>query len=113
MSAYVPDRGDLVWLDFSPQAGHEQAGHRPGLVLSPAFYNGVAGLAIVCPITSKAKGYPFEVPLPRTSPVRGVVLADQATCVDWHSRNIRRVGAATSDVLREAQKNVGKLIGLR
>jgi len=113
VSAYVPDRGDLVWLDFSPQAGHEQAGHRPALVLSPASYNGIVGLAIVCPITSVAKGYPFEVPLPRPSPVRGVVLADQATCVDWHSRGIRRVGLAPPEVVREAQRNVGTLVGLK
>ncbi|HEV2125939.1 MAG TPA: endoribonuclease MazF, partial [Chloroflexota bacterium] len=83
--AYVPERGDLVWLSFTPQAGHEQAGRRPALVISPAVYNGKVGLAIFCPITSQVKGYPFEVPLGGGS-IGGVVLADQVKGLDWRAR---------------------------
>lgn len=75
--AYVPDRGDVVWLDFTPQAGHEQGGRRPAVVLSPVAYNKKVGLALLCPITSQVKGYPFEVLIPSGSPVTGVILADQ------------------------------------
>ena len=83
---YVPERGDVVWLQFNPQAGHEQAGKRPALVISPKAYNGKAGLALMCPVTSKAKGYPFEVPLPADLKVSGVVLADQIKSLDWRVR---------------------------
>ena len=74
---YIPDRGDVVWLEFAPQAGHEQAGKRPALVISPAAYNGRVGLALLCPITSQKKGYPFEVALPAGMKLQGVILADQ------------------------------------
>ena len=83
---YVPARGDIVWLAFSPQAGHEQAGRRPALVLSPQSYNEKTSLALCCPITSRVKGYPFEVTLPSSSPVTGVVLADQVKNLDWRAR---------------------------
>ena len=83
---YVPGRGDIVWLAFSPQAGHEQAGRRPALVLSPQSYNEKTSLALCCPITSRVKGYPFEVSLPSGSPVSGVVLADQVKSLDWRAR---------------------------
>lgn len=86
---YTPDRGDIVWLNFSPHAGHEQAGRRPALVLSPVEYNAKTGLALMCPITSRSKGYPFEVSLPSTYPVTGVVLADQIRNLDWRVRNAR------------------------
>jgi mRNA interferase MazF len=109
---YVPDAGDFIWINFSPQSGHEQAGHRPALVCTPASYNGLVGLAIVCPITSKAKGYPFEVVLPRESKVRGVVLADQATCVDWRSREASRIGTTTALVMKDVQKSLSKLLRL-
>lgn len=99
--AVVPDRGDLVWLEFSPQAGHEQAGRRPGLVLSPRSYNAAAGLALFCPITSQVKGYPFEVPLPADSPVHGVVLADQIKSLDWRVRKARRIARAPQTVVAE------------
>src|SRR5688500_2363140 len=89
--AAVPDRGDVVWLDFTPQAGHEQARRRPGVVLSPAAYNGKVGLALVCPITTQAKGYPFEVPIPAEGPVTGVILADQVKSVDWRARRAKIV----------------------
>ena len=83
---YVPERGDAVFITLDPQAGHEQAGRRPALVLSPAAYNGRVGLALLCPITSQVKGYPFEVPIPAGSPVRGVVGADQVKSLDWRAR---------------------------
>ena len=83
---YVPRRGDIVWLSFSPQAGHEQAGRRPALVLSPSAYNSKVGLALCCPITSRVKNYPFEVPVPKDLAVAGVVLADQLKSLDWRAR---------------------------
>lgn len=108
--AFVPDRGDLVWLDFSPQAGHEQAGHRPGLVLSPRSFNATAGLALVCPVTSRVKGYPFEVPLPARCAVQGVVLADQVKSLDWRKRNARRIGQAPAEVVADALAKVRPLL---
>jgi mRNA interferase MazF len=83
---YVPARGDAVWITFNPQAGHERAGRRPALVLSPSSYNGKVGLAILCPITSQVKGYPFEVTIPSGSKLGGLVLADQAKSLDWRIR---------------------------
>lgn len=82
--SYVPDAGDFVWLTFDPQAGREQAGRRPALVLSPRAYNETAGLAVVCPITNQVKGYPFEVPVPSGQGPTGVILADHVKSVDWH-----------------------------
>lgn len=86
VTEYVPDRGDVVWLNFDPQEGHEQAGHRPALVISPAAYNGRVGLALVCPITSRVKGYPYEVTIPDDLKTGGVVLSDQLRSVDWRAR---------------------------
>ncbi len=83
---YIPERDDVVWLDFDPQVGHEQAGRRPALVLSPKAYNARTGLFLVCPITSRVKGYPFEMPIPAGSNVSGVVLSHQIQCADWHGR---------------------------
>src|SRR5947209_346617 len=83
---YIPDRGDCVWITFSPQAGHEQAGHRPGLVLSPISYNKQSGMAILCPLTNQIKGYSFEVVLPAGLPVTGAVLSDQVKNLDWQVR---------------------------
>ena len=103
-NSYCPKRGDVVWISFSPQMGHEQAGHRPALTLSSESYNRKAGLALVCPITTKAKGYPFEVPLPPGLKTSGVVLSDQARSFDWQARNAQfscKVPATTLDeVLR-------------
>ena len=96
---YVPGRGDLVWLNFTPQAGHEQAGHRPALVLSPTPYNDKTGLMLCCPITSQVKGYPFEVVLNPDAPVRGSVLSDQLRSVDWRARKAKRAGVAGDDVV--------------
>ena len=95
VTRYVPERGDVVWLNFTPQAGHEQAGHRPALVLSPAAYNGKTGLMLCCPITSQVKGYPFEVQLSPDAGVRGVVLSDQVKSLDWRARQARRKGAVS------------------
>ena len=86
--AYVPDKGDVVWITFNPQAGHEQAGHRPALVLSPKAYNGKVGLAILCPITSQVKGYPFEVLIPEGLEVSGAILSDQVKSLDWRARKV-------------------------
>ncbi len=109
MASYVPSRGDLVWLQFSPQAGHEQAGHRPALVISPSSYNRRVGLALCCPITSHVKGYPFEVLLPAGLGVEGAVLSDQLKSLDWRVRKARRIASAPADVLEET---VGKILAL-
>jgi mRNA interferase MazF len=96
--AYIPERGDVVWLTFNPQAGHEQAGRRPALVLSPAAYNGKVGLALLCPITSQIKGYPFEVLIPPDLKIGGVILSDQVKSLDWKAREAKlicRLPAAT------------------
>lgn len=106
---YVPRRGDLVWLNFSPQAGHEQRGHRPALVLSPRRYNERAGLALLCPITSRVRGYPFEVALPDTLETEGVVLADQVRSLDWRKRRAQRIEPVPSAVVGEV---VGKVQAL-
>ena len=109
MAAYVPSRGDLIWLQFNPQAGHEQAGHRQALVISPSSYNRRVGLAVCCPITSQVKGYPFEVLLPEGLGVEGAILSDQMKCLDWRVRKASRISSVPSDVLEEA---VGKLLAL-
>lgn len=88
---YIPDRGDIVWLDFNPQAGHEQAGKRPAIVISPKSYNSKVGLALFQPITSKQKGYPFEVILPNNLPISGVILSDQIKSRDWKIRKIKYI----------------------
>lgn len=85
---YIPQRGDVVWITLNHQAGHEQAGRRPAMVLSPSSYNGKVGLALFRPITRRAKGYPFEVPLPAGSEIEGVILADQVKSLDWRARNV-------------------------
>lgn len=105
-----PDRGHLVWISLDPQAGHEQAGRRPALVLSPASYNGAVGLALFCPVTGQAKGYPFEVPLPAGVAVSGVVLADHVKCLDWRSRRAEYAGDAPEAVVAEVVRRLGLLI---
>ena len=94
----APGRGDLIWLEFSPQAGHEQSGRRPALVVSPKSYNAAVGLMLCCPITSKSKGFPFEVPLPGGAAINGVVLADQIKSMDWRARKTRHAGTVPSSV---------------
>jgi len=97
---YVPDKGDLIWLDFNPQAGHEQSDKRPALVISPKEYNKITGLCILFPITSKIKGYPFEVPLTLTE-VEGVVLSDQIKNLDWKIRNARFIVKVNPSIVQE------------
>lgn len=106
---YVPARGEIAWLSFTPQSGNEQAGHRPALVLSPETYNEKTGLALFCPITSAVKGYPFEVALPSTGAVTGVVLADQIKSLDWRARRARFACQASAQVVSEV---LGKLDAL-
>lgn len=108
----VPDRGHIIWIDFTPQAGHEQAGHRPALVISPAAYNERAGLAIMCPITSRRKGYPFEVPLPDGLGVSGVILADQVKSLDWRARRAEIVERAPDAVMAEVLAKLQTLVGV-
>ena len=99
--AWVPDRGDVVWLEFDPQAGREQAGRRPAVVLSPASYNAPTSRALCVPITTKAKGYPFEVALPSGFPIQGVAFADQVKCLDWRARHARPVAVLPAGVLAQ------------
>jgi mRNA interferase MazF len=110
--AYVPDAGDLVWLTFDPQAGHEQRGRRPALILSPRLYNGRTGLAVACPVTSHAKGYPFEVPLPPGGKITGVVLADHVKNLDWRARRAVFDARASDDVLTDVRERLRAVIGL-
>ncbi len=110
MPPYVPDKGDVVWLQFDPQAGHEQAGHRPALVLSPARYNGARGMLICCPMTSRIKGYVFEVVVSETPPT--AILADQVKSLDWRARGATRKGAVSPEVLAEVQAKIKALLGL-
>ncbi|WP_133365570.1 endoribonuclease MazF [Qipengyuania sediminis] len=107
---YVPDTGDVVWLHFDPQAGHEQAGHRPALVLSPARYNGVRGMMLCCPMTSRIKGYPFEVVDGDDPP--SVVLADQVKSLDWRAGRAERKGRVSPATLAEVRAKVRALLEL-
>lgn len=107
----VPDRGDVVWLDFTPQAGNEQAGRRPALVLSPASYNRKSGLMLCCPVTNQAKGYPFEVPIaPASGAGTGVALSDQIRCLDWKSRNAVKFASATAQCTHGVSTKVKLLL---
>lgn len=108
-SGYIPDRGDVVWLQFSPQSGHEQAGHRPAVVISPREYNRRVGLALFCPITSKRKGYPFEVPI-EVRGAAGVILSDQIKSLDWRARKARLIGRVPDDAMREARGKLQTLV---
>jgi mRNA interferase MazF len=109
-SRFVPDRGDVIWLQLNPQAGSEQAGHRPALVISPKAYNRKVGLALVCPITSRVKGYPFEVELPQGLKAKGAVLCDQIKCLDWKARNATRLESVPGDVMVEATARILALV---
>jgi mRNA interferase MazF len=106
---YVPERGDLIWIHFNPQAGHEQAGRRPALVLSPAAYNDRVGLALLCPVTSAVKGYPFEVLLPKGA-ISGAVLADQVKSLDWRARGAERAARLSPELVAEVLDKLGTLL---
>lgn len=109
-SPYCPRRGDVVWLTFTLQAGHEQAGRRPALVLSPESYNRKTGLALLCPITSQVKGYPFEVAIPAGLDVSGVVLSDQVKSLDWKARDFRFSCEAPQAVLHDVVAKLDTLL---
>ena len=108
---YVPDRGDIVMLSFSPQTGHEQAGRRPAVVISPSAYNAKVGLAICCPVTSHVKGYPFEVVIPSGLPINGAILSDQVRSLDWHARKAKFVCKLPSKTMKEVIEKLGVLVG--
>ena len=110
-SAFVPDAGDFVWLTFDPQAGREQAGRRPALVLSPKLYNAKSGLALACPITSQVTGYPFEVAVPAGHGIAGVILADHVKSVDWKARRAERLGRCPDEALEEVRAKLAPLVG--
>ena len=112
MRAYVPDAGDVVWLTFDPQAGHEQRARRPALIVSPRAYNAKARMAVACPITSHVKGYPFEVPLANTGTITGVILADHVKNLDWQARKVAFQAKAPADVLSEVRERLRALLGL-
>jgi mRNA interferase MazF len=110
-TAYAPEAGDVVWLTFDPQAGREQAGRRPALILSSRVYNAKAGLALVCPITNQAKGYPFEVAVPAGQGATGVILADHLKSIDWKARRAAKIGRCTTEVVDEVRARLAPLLG--
>lgn len=107
---YVPDRGEAVWLSFDPQTGHEQAGRRPALVLSPASYNGKVGLGLFCPISKQAKGYAWEVPVPKGHKVSGAVLSDQIKSFDWNARKADFICRLPAEVVTEVLEKLAPLL---
>ena len=108
---YCPDAGDLVWIDLNPTLGHEQNGRRPALVLTAKPYNAVAGLCVVCPVTSTMRGYPFEMALPEGAALSGVVLADQPRSVSWQKRYVRYAGRAPAALLDDVRERLHALLG--
>ena len=107
---YVPQCGDVVRITLNPQAGHEQAGRRPAVVLSPQKYNGKTGMAILCPITNQIKGYPFEVLLPEGLPVAGAILSDQVKSLDWHARNAELICTLPEETISEVLQKLVTLL---
>ena len=110
MSRYVPQQGHLVWLDFTPHSGHEQAGKRPAFVVSPEIYNKKVGLALFCPVTSKQKGYPFEVAIPRGYKIAGVILSDQLKSMDWKARRAAFICKLPNPSLQEVLAKLSTLV---
>jgi len=108
---YIPDTGDLVWLTFEPQAGHEQGGRRPALILSPRAYNAKAQLALACPITTQVKGYPFEVEIPPGGIITGVVLSDHLKNLDWRARKAVFESKAPVALVSEVRERLRPLLG--
>ena len=107
---YVPQRGDAIWINFDPQAGHEQAGRRPAIVLSPQTYNGKVGLCLLCPITNQVKGYPFEVLIPAGLAVTGAALSDQAKSLDWRVRQAEFIVQLPKTITNEVLKKLNSLL---
>jgi mRNA interferase MazF len=112
MHSYIPDRGHVVWLNFTPQSGHEQSGKRPAFVISPAAYNKRAGLALLCPITKQIKGYPFEVLIPDGQIVQGVILSDQIKSLDWTARNAKFIEKLPLQTTEEVLSKAATLLGI-
>ncbi len=110
MQPYCPKRGDVVWLSFNPQAGHEQVGHRPALVISPLAYNRKTGLALFCPLTTQVKGYPFEVKVPDGVKASGAILSDQVKSLDWRARGAALLCSLPAETVRQVLNKVGVLI---
>src|SRR5574337_642044 len=108
--SYVPKRGDVVWITLNPQAGHEQAGRRPAVVLSPQPYNEKVGLALLCPITNQIKGYPFEVVIPPDLSVTGAILSDQVKSLDWRTRNAELIGSLPPKIISEVLQKISLLL---
>ncbi|MCH5583790.1 endoribonuclease MazF [Shimazuella sp. AN120528] len=108
--SYTPKQGDIIWMQFNPQAGHEKSGHRPAIVISPEVYNQKTGLAILCPITSKVKDHPFEVLLPENFPVQGAILSDQIKNMDWRVRGAKFIGEIPNEILEEVREKLELLI---
>jgi mRNA interferase MazF len=107
---YCPDAGDLVWIDLNPTLGHEQSGHRPAIVLTPRQYNAPSGLCIICPITSRPRGYPFEVAIPPGHTISGIILVDQARSVSWEKRYVKVASVASAELLDEVRERLGALL---
>ena len=107
---YCPDAGDLVWIDLNPTVGHEQSGHRPVIVLTPRQYNAPSGLCIICPITSRARGYPFEVAIPQGHVISGIILVDQVRNVSWEKRYVKMVSVAPAELLNEVRERLAALL---
>ena len=110
--SYVPNRGDVVWISLNPQAGHEQAGRRPAVVVSPLAYNRKVGLALLCPVTSQIKGYPFEVIIPQGLKLNGAVLSDQVKSLDWRARRAELICTLPRDTIVEVVQKLSTLISL-
>ena len=110
--SYVPNRGDVVWISLNPQAGHEQAGRRPAVVVSPLAYNRKVGLALLCPVTSQIKGYPFEVIIPQGLKLSGAVLSDQVKSLDWRARRAELICTLPRDTIDEVVQKLSTLISL-
>jgi mRNA interferase MazF len=107
---YIPRCGDIIWINLNPRAGHEQAGRRPAVVLSPEKYNGKTGLALVCPITGRIKGYPFEVLISEGLPIKGVILSDQVKSLDWRVRDAELIVVLPAEIMSEVFQKLGTLL---
>jgi mRNA interferase MazF len=107
---YCPDAGDLVWIDLNPTVGHEQSRHRPAIVLTPRQYNLRSGLCIICPITSRARGYPFELAIPHGHPISGIILVDQGRSVSWEKRYLKMAGVAPAELIDEVRERLAALL---